>query len=468
MGIKPVRFGTSGWRGVLGEDFTFDRLRALAAAVGRHAHAEGGDARVLVTHDTRFLADRAAIEAARAISGTGARPLIAEGPTPTPVATHAVRHRRCAAGLLVTASHNPPEYLGVKVVAPWGGPAPRELTRWLEGECARQLELGPPDAGPGPGRRVRPGKAYLRDLARRLDAKALARSRVPVFYDALHGSGSGTLDRLLASLGVSVEVLRGEPDPQFGGGAPDPEPARLGELARRVARRGGRALGLATDGDADRLAVVDPRGRLSETEVIALLVDHLGRTRSISGGVAISVATGSLVERVAGELGLEVKRHPIGFRPLTEALVGGDATLAGDESGGFAWAPFTHDKDGILAAMLVVEMASGMRGTLRGRLAELERRHGSSACGRRAVPLDDRQVRAVERLASAPPRRFDGSRVRAEKTPGGVVLGLEDGFAVLRCSGTEPVVRLYAEAPGRVALEGRLAAAARLLTRAGR
>jgi len=468
MSEKPVRFGTSGWRGVLGEDFTFERVRALAAAVGRRAASGDRPARVLVTHDTRFQADRAACVAAEVIAGVGARPVLAVGPTPTPVATHAVRKRRCAAGFLLTASHNPPEYLGVKIVEPGGGALSRSDTCWLERESARQLAAGAPPVGVVPARRIRPTEAYLRELAGRLDTERLARARMPIFYDAIHGTGAGVLDRLLRELGVRVETLRGAPDPRFGGGAPDPAPARLRDLGSRVAKRGGRALGLATDGDADRLAVVDREGRLSETEAVALLVDHLARTRTLSGGVAISVATGSLVERVAEAAGLEVERHPIGFRPLTEALASGRARVAGEESGGFAWAPFAYDKDGILAGALMVEAATAHRHGLRGRLRELERLHGRSACGRSAVALRAGHERALARLVEAPPRRFDGSRVSAEATPGGVLLRLEDGFTILRASGTEPLVRCYAEAPGPRRLAARLAAAAALLTRTAR
>ncbi|MDH3685464.1 MAG: hypothetical protein OEP95_04520 [Myxococcales bacterium] len=468
MSERPVRFGTSGWRGVLGEDFTFERARALAAAVGRHAVAGSAAPRILVTHDTRFQADHVAQAAAEVLAGVGVRPAIAEGPTPTPVATHAVRRRGFAAGFLVTASHNPPEYLGVKVVAPCGGSVDSNVARALEKACARQLAAGPPPRGAVPNRKLRPADAYLRDLARRLDVDRLERTRFPICYDAIHGTGAGVLDRLLRDLGARVEVLRAAADPRFGGCAPDPSPERLGALGRRVASLGGRAVGLATDGDADRLGVVDRKGRLSETQVVALLVDHLARTRRLAAGVAISVATGSLVERVAADAGLDVVRCPIGFKPLTEALASGRASLAGEESGGFAWAPFSHDKDGILAGALIAEVASSHRHGLRGRLEQLEKRHGRSACGRSAVVRRPGHLEGLRRLEEAPPSRFDRSPVRAEKTPGGIVLHLSDGFALLRTSGTEPLVRLYAEAPDPRKLAARLTAAAALLTRASR
>ena len=468
MTRAPIRFGTSGWRGVLGDEFTFERLRALAAAVGRSAVRREPGARILVTHDTRFLADAAARAAASVLAGARARPILAAGPTPTPVAAHAVRRGRYAAGLLVTASHNPAEYLGVKVLTAGGiGVSRREADR-LERACARVLAGHAPRRGAVPARRAHPKDAYLRALSGLLDRDRISRARLAIGYDALHGTGAGVLDRLLTSLGARVTVLRAEPDPRFGGGAPDPAPGRLADLTRWVAARRGRALGLATDGDADRLAVLGHRGRLSETEGVALLVDHLARTRRPRGAVAISVATGTLVERVAEAAGLAVTRHPLGFGPLTAALESGAAVLAGEESGGFAWAPFCHDKDGLLAGALIAEVAASHRGGIDGQLRELRRVHGTAACGRRAVRRGPGHTSALQRLREAPPALFDGSRVRAETTPGGAVLRLDDGFAIVRASGTEPVVRLYAEAPSEGRLASRLAAAAALLARAAR
>ena len=461
----PIRFGTSGWRGILGEGVSFDRARVVAGAVVAWARASSPAPRILVAHDTRFLADSIAASLARVVAAAGGRALLVEGPVPTPVATHAVRRRHCAAGLVVTASHNPPEYCGIKVVMPWGAGAPSEVTRALERVCAR---LAVPPEAESAGRRVHPLGAYRADLARRIDTGAIRGARLHVAYDALHGTGAGVVDRFLGAAGARLERLRCEPDPAFGGGAPDPTPARL-EPLRRCLRRGPASLGLATDGDADRFAVVDAGGRiLSETESVALLVDHLARSRKLRGGVALSIATGTLVERVAREAGLEVERHPIGFKWLSAALRDGRAEIAGEESGGFAWAPFARDKDAVLACALVAEMAACARGPLAGRLAALERRFGALRCSRRALAASPRRLAGLRRLHRAPPARFDGSAARASLRYGALRLDLDDGFAVLRASGTEPVVRVYAEAPDRERLARRLDAAARLLERAGR
>jgi phosphomannomutase len=464
-GQPRIRFGTSGWRGVLGEDFHFAGARAVAAALARQVGAPAARPRILVAHDTRFLGERLAEEAAAVLAGAGARPALCAGPTPTPVVNHALRGSRAAAALVFTASHNPPGYQGLKVLLPWGGTAPDAVTRRIAGAAERQLARGEPPRGPVPSRRLDAIPGYLAALARRLGPPPLGR-RPRIHYDAIHGCGAGVLDRALAERGCAVELLRGAPDPQFGGAAPDPTPARLAELARRVRRGRGLRLGLATDGDADRIAAVDANGAvLSETELLALLVDHLARTGRATRGVAISVATGSLVERVARHYGLACERGPIGFKHLTEALAAGRADVAGEESRGFAWAPFARDKDAVLAGCLLAEIVTLTQAPLAVRLRELARRHGAPACGRLSVPAGPRARAALAALPRRLPRRFDGARVARLSEADGLRLELEDGFVLWRASGTEPLVRVYAEAPTPRALARRLAAAAARLGR---
>jgi phosphomannomutase len=462
-----IRFGTSGWRGVLGEVVTFPRLRTLARATAGWLREQGESRRVLVGYDTRFASRAMAEETARVLAEEGFRPKLTSGPVPTPVLTHAIRRRRVAGGLMLTASHNPPEYHGLKVFGPDGGAIPDRAARAIESRLGRASS---PGLGPATGvRRGDLAESYVRDLGRLLDRERLAAARLHVVYDAMHGAGAGVLDRLLEDLGCRVTVLRGEPDPRFGGAAPDPVPARLGPLAARMVGRRGRALGLATDGDADRLAVVLPGGgMLHETEVLALLVDHLARTGRIRVGVAISWATGSLVERVAEDHGLRVERHPIGFKHLADELRQGTVDVAGEESGGFAWSRMGIDKDGMLGGALLCELAAGEPGGVARRLTGLRARFGRPACGRRALATTDALERGLVVLAAGPPSRVGDAPVRHVANHDGLHLRLDDGFVMWRRSGTEPVVRIYAEAPGRRRLERRLAAGERLLAAAGR
>jgi len=421
--------------------------------------APGGT--VLVGHDTRFLGERLAESAALGLAAHGLRPVLGRGAVPTPAVTHALARSRAAGAVMFTASHNPPEYQGLKVFA--------ERGRGVSEDEARRIEslVRPPGAAPARSAKLRHRDlraAYAADVTALLQGGPLGRGRIRVVYDAMHGAGAGVLDAVLREAGVRVQMRRGEPDPRFGGEAPDPSRRRLRALARDLSEGRGPRLGLATDGDADRCAVLDEEGRLlSETQALALLVDHLARTGRARRGVAVSIATGSLVERVAAEHGLPVTRHPIGFKHLGRALAEGSADVAGEESGGFAWVRFGADKDGILAGCLLVEAATRARGSLRAALAALERRHGRSACGRVAVRGSDAARRRLERLLDAPPARVDGARVREASTRDGLHLDLADGFLMLRASGTEPLLRVYAEAPGAAPLARRLRAGARLL-----
>lgn len=460
----PIRFGTSGWRGILADEITLPRVRAAARAVATWLGAGPARPQVIVAHDTRFLGEHLARTAAGVLAAAGARALLARGAVPTPVAAHAVRRRRAAAGLVFTASHNQPEYQGMKVVASWGGAATPEQTRELERLAAIALAGPRPPQVPVPGAGVDLVTPYLEWVLDFVDRRPFRACRPAVAYDALHGAGAGVLDEALRRLGVPVQVLRAAPDPRFGGGAPDPVTTRLAELRRLVRTRSGPRLGLATDGDADRFAVIDADGRpLSEAEALALLVDHLARTGRIRRGVAVSVATGSLVECVAADHGLPVQRFPIGFKHLSRALRDGEADVAGEESGGFALDAAGRDKDGILAGCLLTELAATLRAPLRVRLRELERRHGRRRCGRAAVSSSERVTERLARLLARPPARLDGARVRSVERVDGLRLGLDDGFVMWRASGTEPVTRVYAEAPGTRALARRLAVGCRLL-----
>jgi len=454
---------------VLGDEFSFERARALAAAVASWARAEHPGATLLVAHDTRFLAARAAEEVASAAVAEGVSVLRAEGPLPTPVACRAVVRRRCAGALVVTASHNPAEYLGIKVIGKGGACVPRAVVARLERDA--NARLGGRRGGrapPGRSRRVRILEPYLDELADRLERSALARSRLEVVYDAFHGTGAGVLDRLLERCGVRVTVRRGDPDPSFGGDSPDPTHERLAPLASAVRRAPACRLGLATDGDGDRFAAVDVGGRrLGESEALALLVDHLAVSRRVRGALALSRAAGALAARVAESHGLQVVRPGNGFAPLSALLAEGGATLAGDESGGFAWAPFAREKDGILAAALLAERAAMQRVPLIESVRALERRVGRSACGRTALLASPDLAAAVARITAAPPARFDGARIRAVDAEDGLRFELDDGgFVLLRASGTEPLLRVHAEAPSAAALRRRLRAARRLLARA--
>jgi len=463
---RPILFGTSGWRGILAEDFTVERARAAVSGVAGWLNEAAAAGPVLVAHDRRFLGERFAQLAAAVLAAGGIRPILVRGAVATPVVSHGVVRARAAAALVFTASHNPPAYQGLKVLGASGGSLMADATRRIEELAAQALAQGPEAAGlrAAAPRSVDLVAPYVADLLRQIDRSALRSAGLSVVYDALHGSGAGVLDLALRRCGVSVLTLHGEADPNFGGLSPDPVPERLRGLMRAVRAGSGLRIGLATDGDADRLAVVDGAGRwLDETHTLALLIDHLARSGRVRRGVALSVATGSLVERVASSYGLSVKRLPIGFKHLTQALQDGSADVAGEESGGFALEEFARDKDGIFAGCLLAERVATMRRPLHACVRELERLFGASACGRTSVPATEPASRALASLTETPPPRIGREVVCGADTSCGLRLEFADGFLMLRASGTEPVIRLYGEAPDARRLARRLAAGARLL-----
>lgn len=461
---QPFRFGSGGWRGILGEDLSFEQLREILRAVARWVAERRPGARVVVAHDTRFQSARMAEIAVGVLLAHGLDPWFAPRPLPTPVAAHAVRRLRAAAGLVLTASHNPPEYHGLKVLGPAGASIEGADCRAIE---QLALEPGARLAHPRELPRRSPselGAAYASELLSLLDASALRESRVRIWYDAMHGTGAGVLPAVLRRAGAEPRLLRAAADPRFGGGAPDPVPARLRALARLLRRQPGLCLGIATDGDADRFALVDAQaGVLSESDSLALIVDHLARRGELAGGVALSAATGSLPERVARAYGLRVQRLGIGFKRLSAALAAGREELAGDESGGLAWRRLGCEKDGMLGAALAVELVAIARASLSARLRELRRRHGRCDWGRTAILARPLQRERLAKLQIDPPARLEGHRLRDFDCADGARLGFEDGFLWLRASGTEPVLRLYAEAASAAGLHSRLRAGIQLL-----
>ena len=463
---RPISFGTGGWRGILGEEITFPRIRATLAAIAHWTLRQRRGRRVVVAYDTRFMGDRMVATAVAMLRERGLEPLVSQAPVPTPVMAHAIRARDAAAGVMFTASHNPSDYHGIKVFGHWGGSVSGEDVSAIEDAAQRELALAPVCELASDFERCDFIDGYSNDLLDTIDRSALRKSPLRVRYDALHGTGAGVLDAVLRRAGVEVSTRRGELDPLFGGTAPDPIPANLGELSLELRSQDGLSIGLATDGDADRVGAVDGDGRiLSETEVLALLVDHLARTGRALRGVAISLATGSLVERVARFHGLSVSRHPSGFKHLSKALRSGSDDVAGDESGGFAFAGLGCDKDGILAGCFLAEICAVTGKSLSERLRELEARHGRWVAGRLALPTGAHHLQRLAKLLAMPPEWVDGSAVRSVAVVDGLHIRLDDGFLILRASGTEPVIRVFAEARDPHTLQRRLATGRQLLDR---
>lgn len=451
--MSSITFGTSGWRGLLAEDFTFSAVRAVTQAIAEHLRAAGTDAPVIVAHDTRFLGEEFGTAVAEVLAANDLAVVRAQAPLPTPAVAWEILHRRAAAAINITASHNPHRWNGLKFSPASAGPALPETTAAIE-RAANAIVHDPSrvrSATPTQWKRlVREeclGDAYREQLGRLVDAVALGRASMKVVVDPLYGTGAGFLDRFLESAGVEVIAQHTQRDPYFGGRRPEPEGHSLEPLIERV-RTEGAMLGLATDCDADRFGIVDRDGTFfAPNEILSLLVGYLAETRRWRGKkVGRSVATTHLFDAAAHAQGLEVVETPVGFKYLGNLLIQGEIVMAGEESGGLAIDGHVPDKDGILACLLVAEMVASRGRSLREQRQALFAQVGPCHSTRRDFAWSGGRAALDERLERMG-RDLAGRRIeRVVTVDGNKFLLQDDAWVLVRASGTEPIIRVYAEA----------------------
>ncbi|HEX9149377.1 MAG TPA: phosphoglucomutase/phosphomannomutase family protein [Thermoanaerobaculia bacterium] len=444
--MTAIRFGTSGWRAVLAEEFTFANARRVVTAIARVLSEDGRAGElVLVGYDTRFLADRFAAEAARILAREGLGAEVASRPVPTPALAFEIRRRSAAGAVNFTASHNPPRYLGIKFSTSDGAPALPELTQRVEAAISGLPAVDPP-AGTSAPPAFDPVPEYLADLGHKVDASAVA-ARDPHFsLDFRFGTSAGFLDAFLERAGARITRLNAKRDPLFGGESPQCGEKELVHLAEEV-RRSGSRLGLACDGDADRFGVCDEQGSyVPPNLVLALLLrDLLGR-KGRRGGVARSVATTHALDAVAAKFGVPCYETPVGFKYIGEKLIAGEIIFGGEESAGLTIEGHVPEKDGILADLLAAEMCGATGRTIRELSAELDREIGPYRSTRVDLPLSPEERARLAKVKESPPDRVGSHRVASVNRIDGIKLLLDEGSWILvRESGTEPLARLYVE-----------------------
>jgi alpha-D-glucose phosphate-specific phosphoglucomutase len=445
---QTIHFGTSGWRGVIAEDFTFSGVRRAAAAIAAHVCAKKKSPVLIVAHDTRFFAEEFALTAASVLKGHGCRVLLCREATPTPAVAHAIIHGRLDGGVNITASHNPAKYNGLKFSGPEGGPALPEVTKDIEKRAAA-IEDDPIalDDIVDDFESVQPREPYFAQLGKMVRFDVIRKAKGTFVCDAVHGCGAGWLDRILAANGMTVTELRAFRDVLFDGTGPDPSEENLAPLKKAVIEN--RALaGLATDGDADRFGVLDRDGSfVSPNHILGLLFDYLLETRGAKLGASRSVATSHLLDAVARFHGVQVYETPVGFKYVGPLLRENKIVIGGEESAGLTIRGHVPEKDGILACLLVAEMIAARQATLGEQLRDLFRRVGAEFWPIR-VNLhlaEEVQARLAERLRQDF-KEFAGRKVaRTDRTDGLKLIFDDDSWVLMRPSGTEPVVRIYTE-----------------------
>jgi phosphomannomutase len=453
--MSEIRFGTDGWRAVIAEGFTFANVARVAQAAADYwsVHpVDGAERKVIIGFDRRFFSDRFAQCAAEVFAGNGFQVVLTPDPTPTPSVSFAVKAQRAIGGVMITASHNPPRFNGFKLKSHYGGPSDAATCQAVETHLDRTTPRVVPLADAlRTGRVVRLDlrPAHFAALKKLVDWKLVAGSRLRFAHDALFGVGAGCFERLLAGTTCRVTTLNARHDVLFGGINPEPIEANYGPT-QAFLRRHPHDVCLVTDGDADRVGGMDGRGNyLTTHNLICLLLHHFVVNRKGRGRVVKALTTTSMVDKLCAAHGLELVETGVGFKYICAEMLKGDVLLGAEESGGIGFPGHIPERDGIAAGLLLLELLATERRSINALLARLEKQFGPHRYGRidAHFPLEKRAI-LMERLQQNPPTRLLRWPVSDVKTFDGVKFIARNGsWLMLRASGTEPILRIYAEAP---------------------
>lgn len=451
----PIKFGTDGWRGVIADDFTFDNVRLCAQGTADMLAANGDDRAVVVGYDTRFGSERFAAAVAEVFAGNGLKVLLADRPAPTPAIGYNLVARDAGSGVVITASHNPPEWNGYKFKPDYGGSASPEIVAELERHVANAERWGRSKTTPlsegvksGLVEYFDPEPLYIDNMGRLVDLDGIRRAGLRVAVDSMHGSGAGYFAKLVSGGSTSAVELRGERNPGFPGMV-QPEPL-LHNLAGLIAQvvESYADVGLATDGDADRLGVVDESGRFVTTlEAFALLCYYQLEVLGNRGPLVRSITMTSMIDKLGKTYGVPVHDTPVGFKYLGPVMMREDALTAGEESGGYAFRGNIPERDGILSGLMLLDLMVRTGKTVSELLSILKDTVGPHSYDRIDLHFDASQRDSIERrVGQAQPEELAGQRVEEIDTRDGYRFVLPDGYwALIRFSGTEPLIRIYAE-----------------------
>ncbi len=450
-----IKFGTSGWRAIIADEFTFQNVRVLSQAIAGYVKSRSlrkdSPPQVIVGYDTRFDSKEFAQAAANILASNGIKVLLTNRDAPTPVISFQVIDKKADGAINITASHNPPEYNGLKFSPSHGGPAAPAVTKDIEKRIVKikgEIEEMPPPSFKYPIEEFDPKTRYLARIEELIRLGEIRKTELKIVVDLMHGTGRGYLNDILEKADCRVEVLNEDLNALFGGRPPEPAKENLTTLIAEVKKRKA-DLGLALDGDADRFGIVDEAGRFyTPNEVISLLFKHLLDTRPRLRQVARTHSTTTLIDRIAKKYGIEVVETPIGFKYIGEILLKGDCVIGGEESGGLSIANHLPEKDGILACLLVVEMVAMQDKKLSSILDDLYREFGRSYPGKMNFTLTDgEKSRLLNMLDKNPPKKIAGLKISRLDRMDGFKFILEDlSWIIIRPSGTEPLVRCHFEA----------------------
>jgi len=478
-GATPIKFGTSGWRGLIADDFTFATVRLAVRAIAEHLKSKTAKPTVLVGYDPRFYSEEFSALAVKVLQENGIKTLLCDTFTPTPAIAYEIQRRKLDGGINFTASHNPAQYHGLKFSGADAGPALPEVTKDIErrveeiykkdGPFPMAAILHPGTAKDDLGEMVNLRADYLKRLNELVRFDVIAKAKVKVVVDALHGCGAGYLDKALADHGIAVQALRTNRDCLFGGGGPDVSEENLASTGRAV-KESAAAVGLATDGDADRFGIVDKDGTwIQPNLILGLLYDYVVESRGWKMPAARSVATSQLMDAAAKSHGQTTYQTPVGFKYIGQLIREDKIAVGGEESAGLTIRGHVPEKDGILACLLVAEMTAARGASIGEQVKALFKKVGREYHPTRENMhlTDEQKANALKKLTVDASTLLGRKVVSVDRTDGAKFVFEDGSWMLLRLSGTEPLLRLYVEAESEAATKKLVKDASEWILKAG-
>ena len=454
-----IKFGTDGWRAVIADDYTFANLERVALATARyfkkHKKIRNG---IVIGYDARFMSREFAEKSAEVMANAGIRVKLADSIVSTPMISLLTRKDNASAGIVITASHNPAKWNGFKIKDDFGGPATPETIAKVEKELAKVMKL----KKLAPGKRtyqhlVEKGtivpismkQRYVDDLATKIDIEKIKKSGIKILYDAMYGAGQGVLNMILPDVAQMHEVF----NPSFAGTNPEPLEKNLGELMRRV-REEGFTIGIATDGDADRIGAVDEKGQFVDSHrIFSLLLKYLVEQRGMKGDVVKSFSVTQMVDRQCEKYGLPLIETAVGFKYICQTMVERDVLIGGEESGGLAVKGHIPERDGIFLGLLLCEVMASRGKSLSALVQELMDEFGLHEFKRVDLHVTEKEKQAIMKRYQRGVKEIAGYPVTGRKDTDGYKYFVDGGWVLARASGTEPLIRIYAEGSSKEMVE---------------
>ncbi len=445
--IKKIQFGTDGWRAVIGKDFTFDNVGAIAQAIADYLHTEKAqNPSIAIGYDTRFMSDLFADEIANILAANNIKVCLSKTFIPTPVLSYTVKKRNLSAGVMITASHNPYIYNGVKFKGNYGGSAMVSLTKSIESQLFKNPVQEKPNVAV---KRIDMFADYREHVEQLVDLKLIAQLDKPIVYSAMYGSGCGFLQQFFEKSDLDIHALQNEPRPDFNNQLPEPIAANLQELISKI-KTSDAIAGFATDGDADRFGVIDENGIFVQLhDLMPILFEYLLKTKNMSGNVVRTTSMSDTIDRIAAKYDRKVIEVPVGFKNVCEKMLEEDILIGGEESGGFGYKGHIPERDGILSILLVLEMLAREKSTLSEKVKDLRKTYGPFHYKRIDHHCDIARVKKnLEALISNTPEMIANYKIDKTNTIDGLkIYFTNQTWMLIRLSQTEPLFRIYCGGP---------------------